>query len=382
MQTNGARLAVIGAGIGGTTVAALLQRAGYRCTVFEQTPEFRRLGAGINFAPNGVRVFHALGLGEKMLQVGIHPTTKSNRRADTGEVFYAFDNPALEKKYGAEFMAFHRADLHEMLLSAADPDEFQLGKGLTRIEQSGRSVKIYFEDGTDAEFDAVIGADGLHSQVREYIQGPEEPQYFGHVAYRSIVPRSELEGKIQLNDYIRWWGPDDRYVLMYHMDENRKEFNIVASGAEALGGEYSPASVPPSHMRRYFEEFHADAQCVLDLCEHVIRWPMMIRPPRRPWSKGRVTILGDAAHPMTPHLGQGGGMALEDAVMLARCIEAVGAADIERAFRIYEDNRFERTARVQKASQENKIGCGEGDPQWLFEYDIFSAPIRGISQPA
>lgn len=186
-------IAVIGAGIGGTSTAILLRAAGYKCTVFEQSSEFLPVGAGINFGPNGTRIFHAMGLGEEIRKIGINPLFKSNRRWDTGEIFFTADNLALGEKYGSEFMAFHRADLQRMLSSAAGLDIFELGKRLTWLQPLDDSVRLGFEDGSEAEFDAVIGADGLHSKVREHLLGSEPSSYFGHVAYRAIVPVLNLK---------------------------------------------------------------------------------------------------------------------------------------------------------------------------------------------
>jgi 6-hydroxynicotinate 3-monooxygenase len=368
--------AIIGAGIGGISTAIFLKKFGFDCTVFEQAPEFIRLGAGINFGPNGTRVFRAMGLGEKMLQVGIKPRSRSNRKWDNGEPFHTIDNSALSAKYGSEAVAYHRADLHNMLVDAVALETFQLGKRLVELKSSGASVQLRFADGAEATFDAVIGADGLNSIVRHHVLGVEDPQYFGHAAYRAIVPTKKLRNKIDLADYIRWWGPNNSYVLMYCMKEDREEYNVVASGPELLRkDELKPMPVSIEHMKTIFREFHADAQIILDNCQEVSRWPMMVRPPKRPWSMGRITILGDAAHPMTPHLGQGGGMAVEDAAVLARCIKAFDGNDIERAFQLYEACRFERAAEVQFASQENKIGRGDRDPEWLFSYDATSVPL-------
>jgi 6-hydroxynicotinate 3-monooxygenase len=370
-------IAIIGAGIGGISTAILLRKYGFNCTIFEQAPEFLRLGAGINFAPNGTRVFRAMGLGDEMLRVGVKPRLRSNRKWDTGEPFFKSDNISNAEKYGSEFVAFHRADLHNMLVRAAGLETFQLGKRLTKLAPGDSSVELHFSDGTSATFDAVVGADGLNSIVRQHTTGSDEPRYFGHVAYRAIVPAAKLRDKIDLTDYIRWWGPNESYVLTYCMKEDRSEYNVVASGPEALqNSELKPMSVPVAHMKQTFLGFHADAQLVLENCEEVSRWPMMVRTPKQPWSKGRVTILGDAAHPMTPHLGQGGGMSVEDAAILARCVQAVDGKDIERAFQLYEACRFERATEVQFASQENKIGRGDRDPSWLFSYDATTAPLE------
>lgn len=200
------QIAIVGAGIGGISTAIMLQRFGIYCTVFEQSDQFLRLGAGINFGSNGSRVFRAMGLGEKMLQVGIRPRSRSNRHWDTGEPFYVIDNFANSRKYGSEFIAFHRADLHNMLVGMAGLEIFQLGKRLVELTPDKKKVNLHFADGTEAIFDAVIGADGLNSVVRRYVAGPENAQYFGHAAYRAIVPTKKLRGKIDLTDYIRWWG--------------------------------------------------------------------------------------------------------------------------------------------------------------------------------
>src|ERR1700742_1002713 len=156
-------IAIIGAGIGGISTAILLRKYGFNCTIFEQAPEFLRLGAGINFAPNGTRVFRAMGLGDEMLRVGVKPRLRSNRKWDTGEPFFKSDNIANAQKYGSEYVAFHRADLHNMLVGAAGLETFQLGKRLTKLVPGESSVELHFSDGTSSAFDAVVGADGLNS---------------------------------------------------------------------------------------------------------------------------------------------------------------------------------------------------------------------------
>src|SRR5690625_1464203 len=273
-----AHIAIIGAGIGGISTAIMLSRFGIECTVFEQSNEFTRLGAGINFGANGTRVFRAMGLGEKMLEVGVRPISRSNRRWDTGEPFYVVDNIANTKKYGSEFIAFHRADLHSMLVEAAGIETFCLGKRLVELGSDEGGVRLRFADGTEETFDAVIGADGLNSVVRKHV-GVGDPHYFGHAAYRAIVPTEVLKGRIELNDYIRWWGPEESYVLAYCMKEDRKEYNIVASAPEPLtDDELRPMPTSVEHMLSVFQNFHADAQLVLRNCQEVSRWPMMLRP--------------------------------------------------------------------------------------------------------
>jgi 6-hydroxynicotinate 3-monooxygenase len=374
MSNSKPRVAVVGGGIGGTTAAILLQQAGYECTVYEQAPAFHRVGAGINFAPNSTRVFRAMGVEKNMLKVGIQHRLKFNREWDTGRVTFTVPVPELTVLYGAPFLACHRGDLHDVLTSAVKPGTLMGGKRLKSLDSRGSGVRLEFEDGKSATADIVIGADGVHSKVREAILGPESPVYYGLVAYRSIFPRALL-GNFELADNTKWWGVD-RYVLIYFLNERRDEVYVVTGSPDVWDSDdFSPQSVDARRMRAAFEGFHPEVQRVLAQCSQVSRWAMLERPPRAPWSSGPIVLLGDACHPMTPHLGQGGGMAVEDAVMIVRCLESVGGEDPELAFRLYEANRFERTARVQRESQQNEWGRVKMDHHWLYGYDALTVPI-------
>jgi 6-hydroxynicotinate 3-monooxygenase len=371
------RIAIIGGGVGGTALAGLLQRYGYACTIYEQAPDLRSVGAGINFAANATRAFSALGLMDRAIKAGLCPTKKTNRTWDTDETFYSVDIPELAKKYGSPFIAFHRGKLHDVLASSLQPGTFKLGKRFKSLAKKNDAIEIAFEDGTKVEADAVVGADGLNSRVRATIRGDGPPVYFGHAAYRSVFPTSALPN-YDFTDHLRWWGPTS-YLLVYKMTEARDEVNIVAGAPEDWeSDDFSPQIVSRDRLLAIFEGYHPNVQAVLESCTQVSRWPMMIRSSSLPWSDGAVTLMGDAAHPMTPHLGQGGGMAMEDAVMLARCIETVNGEDMELAFRFYEASRFERTAKVQSESQKNLIGKGGADHDWLYSYDILTAPISSL----
>lgn len=374
MSKDKPRIAIVGGGIGGTTAAILLQQAGYDCALYEQAREFQRVGAGINFAPNSTRIFRSMGLERRMLAVGVQHKLKLNREWDTGRLMFTLNVPELTRLYGAPFLACHRADLHDVLTSALKPGTLRAGKRFRALEQRGSSVEITFEDGTTAIADMAIGADGVHSRVREAVLPAEPPDYFGLVAYRSIFPRTLL-GDFEIPDNTKWWG-DDRYVLIYYLSEARDQVYVVTGSPEEWGGEdFSPMTVDASRLRAAFAGFHPDVQRVLEHCSQVTRWAMLERPPRRPWSRGPVCLLGDACHPMTPHLGQGAGMAIEDAVMIVRCLEAVSGYDPTTALELYEANRYERTTRVQRESQQNEWGRGKMDHQWLYSYDALTVPI-------
>lgn len=374
MAKSKPHIAIVGAGIGGLTTAVLLEQAGYDYTIYEQAPSFRRVGAGINFGPNGARIFRAMGLEAPLRKVGILPRHKFNREWDTGRIIFSVPVAELNAMYGAPFIAFHRGDLHDVLASAAAPTAFRLGKHCEAVEQHGSVVRLEFADGSRASADAVIGADGVHSKVRHVILGPEPPEYYGHVAYRSVFPR-RLLGDFEVSDNTRWWGRD-RYFLTYCMSEARDQVYVVTGGVEEWGSDdFAPAPVDPQRLRDAFAGFHPDVQRMLDHCSEVGRWPILVRPPRLPWSRGPITLLGDASHPMTPHLGQGGGMAIEDAVMIVRCLESTSGHEPELAFRLYEANRFERTAKAQRRSQEDEWGRGKMDHQWLYGHNVLTAPI-------
>ncbi len=358
----------------------MLQKAGFACDVHEQAPGFHRIGLGINLAPNSTRVFRAMGVEAKALQLGVQPRRKFNRAWDSGEITREIPTTELAQVYGAPFLAIHRGDLHQALASAVAPGTIQLGKRFVSLEQRGSQVRLTFEDATTATADIVIGADGLHSKAREAILGTEPPVYHGHVAYRSIYPRSRLSD-LELADNTRWIAPDGRYVLVYLLSEARDEVYVVTGGPEPWGKEtFAPTDVALPQLLGAFEDFHSDVIRILEKCTEVSRWPMLVRPPKLPWCAGRVALLGDACHPTTPHMGQGGGMAVEDAAMLARCLEAVEGEDIELAFRLYEINRFERTSRLKRDSETDEWGHGTIDHQWLYGYDVLHAPLsRGAS---
>ena len=373
MRGSKPRIAIAGAGIGGATLGILLQRAGYPCTVYEQAPRIARVGAGINFAPNGTRVFRELGLEPRMRAIGIQAKYKLSRDWDTGKTTYTVDVPALVARYGAPFFAFHRGDLAEALVSALAPGTLECGKRVVALEPRGAAVRLAFADGTRAEADCVVGADGVNSKVREAVKGDAPPIYHGLSAYRAIFPVSRLAG-LAIDDNTKWWGPD-RYFLSYFMNEARDELYWITGTPESWGGtDFLPQQGDLATVRRDFAGFHPDVQRMIDAADSCTRWAMLEREPEPGWSAGPVVLLGDACHPTTPHMGQGAGMALEDAVVLARALVRAND-DLPRAFAIYEASRFERCARIQRDSHANQWTRTSMDHSWVYGYDCFSVPL-------
>jgi 6-hydroxynicotinate 3-monooxygenase len=368
------RIAVIGGGMGGTTATLLFQRAGYECKLYEQAPAFAHIGAGINVAPNSTRIFRELGLEEKMLAAGIQPKLKFSRTWDTGEVTYTVPVPELRERYNAPLLAFHRGALQDVLCSELQPGSVEFDKRLVGINEQADSVVMAFADGSTAEADVVIAADGVHSKAREILFGVSPPNYYGLVAYRSLIPSSALGG-LELADNTKWWAPHG-YVLLYYTTEARNELNVITGTREEWQGEdFAPKQATVEELLACHQGYHPEVQQVLRAATKITKWPMLERQPFNPWSKGRVVLMGDAAHPTTPHMGQGAGMAFEDAVVLFRCLDSAEGGDVGKAFERYEAARYARTSRIQHESHENEWTRTGMDADWLYGYDAFKVPL-------
>jgi salicylate hydroxylase/6-hydroxynicotinate 3-monooxygenase len=283
-----------------------------------------------------------------------------------------------ESLFGAPYLCMHRAELHDALLSTLPDEHIYLNKKLVGLEQRAGSVTLRFEDGTRAQADAVVGADGVHSVVRDIIIGPDTPIHKGRIAYRAVFPSVLLQGFDIGPSRTKWWGAD-RHIVIYYTTGDRSELYFVTSvpePAEWLTRESWSAKGDVRELRRAYEGFHHDVRAVLAACPDCHKWAILERDPLPRWSDGRVVLLGDACHPMTPYMAQGGATAIEDAAVLARCLRAVDGEDIEHAFARYEAHRKPRTSRIQAISSANTwMRGGDGDTSWLYGYDAWSAAI-------
>jgi 6-hydroxynicotinate 3-monooxygenase len=369
------RVAVVGAGIGGLAVAAALRRNGIDVTIYEQATAFARVGAGIQVSPNAVRVLRGLDIEERIRARAFQPRHWKNRASDTGETRFDFIlGKEAEERYGAPYLLMHRADLHASLESLVPKDIVQLGRRVQSFEETPRGVTMRFADGSIAEADMVIGADGVHSVVREHLFGLERPRFSGRVAYRTVFPAALL-GDLQLDDNTKWWGPD-RHIVIYYVNGNRDELYFVTSVPEQDWTSESWSKVGDiNSLRIAFSEFHPDVRRVLDACPKVHKWAIMQRDPLPLWSSPRIVLLGDSCHPMTPYMAQGAAMAMEDAVVLARCLDGADQNELENRFRRYELTRKDRTSRVQIGSHENRFMSGQTNPDWLYAYDAWTTPL-------
>jgi len=381
------RIGIVGAGIGGLAAASLLQRAGHAVTVFEQAPRFARVGAGIQMGANAMKALRALGLEDAVRRTGFRPESLLNVDYDTGAITNELPGgDALEARYGAPHMCLHRADLHGLLAGAVAPGTVQLGRRLRGIEPGAASVTLDFEDGGRETLDAVIAADGVHSLVRESMLGKESPRFTGRVAYRTVFPASLL-GEKRLNDSrTKWWGRD-RHIVMYYITAARDEVYFVTSQPEDpswMTPESWSAKGSVEELRASFADFHPEVRRILAACPEVYKWALLSRDPLPRWTEGRVALLGDACHPMSPYMAQGAAMALEDAVILARCLAGVEPDGIASAFRRYEANRRQRATDIQQQSNENTFLRRPGGTDWVYGYDASTAPLDepGWTRPA
>jgi 2-polyprenyl-6-methoxyphenol hydroxylase-like FAD-dependent oxidoreductase len=374
-MTKKLSIAIVGAGMGGLAAAATLRQVGVDVQVYEQAQRFARIGAGIQMLPNSSRVLRGIGVEAKLRKTAFEPYSHLNRVWDTGEIKRELPMP--ENLFGAPFLCMHRADLHEALYSALPPEIVHLNKKLVGLDQSNGQVTLSFADGTKAQADAVIGADGVHSLVRDIIIGPDAPIHKGRIAYRAIFDASLMSGEIAPSR-TKWWGPD-RHIVIYYTKADRSELYFVTSVPEPgdwITKESWSAKGDVKELRAAYEGFHPEVQMVLNACPDCHKWAILEREPLPTWSDGRVVLLGDACHPMTPYMAQGAATSIEDAAVLARCIEAVQFDDVERAFRMYEATRKPRTSRIQAISSANTwMSGGNEDTSWLYGYDAFNVPL-------
>ena len=377
-MNRNARIAIIGAGLGGLVAGVLLQRHGYSPRIFEQAPEFLRLGAGINLSPNAMKVLRAIGLEERLVSLGIRPHSWVSRDLISGEIL--FDYPmrdVMEEKFGAPYITIHRGDFHQILLEGVTPGTVEFGKRLVGFKPHGDTVDLEFENQSNECVDFVIGADGINSIVREVLLGRELPKYTGYVAHRAIFPGARLDG-LDVDDFSKWWSDDshgDRHIVVYLLDNGGEEIYFVTGVPQAEwdhGLTFIDADL--DELQAEFEGFHPKVRQMLNACPAATKWPLFERDPMPVWSRGRVVLLGDACHPMKPHMAQGAAIAIEDAAVLVRCLEKCGD-ELDTALSLYENTRQGRAAAVQEHSRLNKWMRAPMDLSWAYGYDALSVEL-------
>jgi salicylate hydroxylase len=394
------KVIIIGAGIGGLATALSLLKRGVDVEIYEQAPELKEVGAGIQISSNGTRVLYALGLEEALKRVQVLPSRRVIRHWSSGETWNWFDLGAVTtQRYGTPHVMLHRGDLHGLLADAVrtiKPDAVKLNRRCASAVTSGDNAVVRFDDGGTMQAAYAIGADGIHSKVRAALFGADKPVFTGAVAWRGLVPMTDLPPHLQQMQGVNWLGPHG-HVLHYPV--RRGEIMNFISFVERDDWQIESwvTQGTKDELANDFRGWHADVHEIIRRIETPYKWAMMVRDAMPLWSKGRVTLLGDACHPTLPFLGQGGVMAIEDGYIVAECIAKYFDYP-DKAFAHYEGERRERTAAVVRKSHENRRSAFSpalGDPnavavevarewqqervrermEWLYAYDATAVAV-------
>jgi len=375
---TGLRIGIVGAGVGGLAAAIALRRQGHQIGVFEQAGKFARVGADINLTPNAVRALDGLGVGAAVRRCGARPTFRISRDWDSGaETSRLAMGDVAEQQYGAPQITIHRADVLAALTEALPADQVQFGKRLETVRESAAGVRLDFADGSSQTVDVVIGADGIHSRVRSALFGEEYPRFTGVVSFRAVVPTERVKGVPEIEAFTKWWGPNPQsQIVTFPLNQGRDTFIFATTGQDSWHEESWTSAGDVEELRSFYRGFHPDARKLLDACDSVLKSALYEREPLPEWSKGCVTLLGDACHPMLPFMAQGAGMAIEDAVVLARCLGPVTQrSQVAAALARYAGARQQRTAKIQIGSRGNQWMKTQGNADWVYGYDAWQVPL-------
>ncbi|WP_432825099.1 FAD-dependent monooxygenase [Dactylosporangium sp. CA-092794] len=387
MSPSPLRVAIVGSGIGGLTTAIALQQKGFQVDVYDQASELSEIGAAVSIGGNGMRVLDAIGIGQAIRDASSNLQRIEFHHWQTGEIFY--EHPMgdwYDEHFGGPFLGIHRADFHRVLLEgyAGQP---KLGRRAVAVNESPDGVEVEFADGSKVEADLLIGADGLRSAVRQHVTGPDEAVFSGMTCFRGVVPVDKVPG-------------GDKFGLTFFLGPNRHLVCYPVRGGEGINFvAYVPdpdwtleswsAKAEPAEAVAAFEGWTDTVTTMLGNVEETGRWALYDREPLRKWSTDRVTLLGDAAHPMLPHAGQGSNQALEDVGALATYLTADGLG-VAEALQRYEQVRKARTRQIQLGSRGNatcfQLPDGPATEErnarllslpdnvaWIHGYDVFTA---------
>jgi salicylate hydroxylase len=379
---------IVGGGIGGLAAALALSRKGIPVQVLERAPDFKEIGAGIQLGPNVFRMFEVLGLTEAVFHWSVFPEGLLMRDSITGEIVVEMTiDKRFHDKYHAPYGVIHRADLLNVILDACKKSnliKLATSNKVVDIEDDGSIVTARTESGEIYRGAAIVGCDGLWSTIREKVVGDGKPNVSGHIAYRAVLPISEWPKDYRIPKMVVWCG--EKTHLVHYPLRRGELFNLVAVFHSDRYEEGWDSYGDPEELHMRFAE---KCQPVRTLLQKVNAWKMWVlcdRPPIKNWSKGRITLLGDAAHPMLQYLAQGGNTAIEDAVCLANQIEA-SSGDCSLAFKKYQELRYLRTGRVQlmarvfgevyHASGVNRELRNQVLPEWMAQGGVDMSWLYG-----
>lgn len=343
---------IAGGGIGGFAAALALARKGQPVKLLEQATDFSEVGAGIQLGPNIMRMFDALGVTEAINAAAVFPDLLTMRDAFTGDHIVEIPlGPDFEKYFGRPYGVIFRPDLHNTLIEAATASplvDTETGVKVTDFAADGDGVVVRTEDGREHAGAGLIGADGLWSRIRAQLIGDGEPRVAGHIAYRAVLPIDQVPAHMNAERVTLWAGPKT-HLVTYPLRRG-EIFNIVAVFHSDRYEQGWDVYGDPGELEERFAGQHPDVRAMIDRIESWRMWVLCDRDPIAAWTKGRATLLGDAAHPTLQYMAQGANMAVEDAVCLAHLMETY-QGDVTAAFASYPSKRYLRTARVQLTSR-------------------------------
>lgn len=395
------RVLIAGGGIGGLAAAAALLQRGVDVDVYEQAEELKEVGAGIQISPNGCRVLDALGIFQKLKDLSCDPERKEFRLWNTGRPWPMFSlGKTVIEKYGYPYLTVYRPDLHGALADRVrelKADAIHLNSPVAGLRQDAQGVELQLKDGRVIKGDALIGADGVRSVVRNTVWGPTNPEFSGMVAWRGLIPMESLPERMQASVGSTWIGPGG-HVVTYPLHKS-KIMNFVAT-IEDRTWTHAGGSAPGTHEECLsdFAGWHEDIHTMIRLCPTLLKWALARRDPIPQWTQGRISLLGDAAHATLPFLAQGAVHSIEDGMVLSRCLEGVKADDVPAALKRYEGARIERTSRMVRGATANterfhskELATEESAEKylekewsanpiferydWLYSYDAVTTPI-------
>jgi salicylate hydroxylase len=393
------RVGIIGGGIGGLALAATLAKLGIEFHLFERAPAFGEVGAGIQMTPNAVKVVRALGKWEELRRISFLPQSIVGRNWHSGKV--AFRTPLVDecpRLYGAEFFHTHRADLHRILLSLVPSNCTTLSAQCASVTETSESAVAKFADGREFEADVIVGADGIQSTVRKGLFGEEAPRFTGNMCWRALIPLDKPNFDLVSPDSSFWLGPKG-HVVTYYVSAGRAVNVVAIREADAWVEESWNVRSSREELLAGYPNWHPNVLNLFSMAENIFKWGLFDRDPMTTWSSGRITLLGDAAHPMLPFLSQGAAMAIEDGYVLGAVLAE--QAQLSSAFQKYEALRLPRTSRVQLESRKRGETYHVSSPvkrwyrdtlyrvkqmvnpqktgiqaNWVYSYDAISEPAR------
>jgi salicylate hydroxylase len=348
MSSRNPPVVIIGAGVGGLTLALLLRSRGIAAEVLERSAELREVGAAVGLAANGTRVLARLGLGESLAQVSAEPSALIHRDGRDGRIRGRLGRRWYRDSFGAPFLGVHRMELQRLLVGALGTEHLHLSCQADRLEERGAGMRVHCSSGAVFDASVVVGADGVHSRVREWVTGGDEGVYSGTSGFRGLVPAERLPGLPDPGALQFWMGPGAH--LLHYPISGGSMINFLAvieGSARWTAPDWMETAAPGAHLAA-FDGWHPAVTEMITAVPQSPRWGLFARRPLARWSRGPAVLLGDAAHAMLPHHGQGANQTIEDAVVLAaELARELAGGDVLAALDRYTARRRVRTRQVQ-----------------------------------